>query len=41
VVTCRTLHHRPRPGCAWCQGRLSAQSAFGVSGRNGQPGLAA
>ncbi|HEY5629886.1 MAG TPA: hypothetical protein VIR16_10280 [Candidatus Limnocylindrales bacterium] len=41
VATCRTGHHRPRPGCAWCLGRLGEQSAFGLPGPNGQRGPAA
>lgn len=41
VSMCRTGHHRPRPGCAWCLGRLGERSPLGTPDPNGQRGPAA
>lgn len=32
VAMCRTGHHQPRPGCAWCRERLGEQRAPGLPG---------
>lgn len=41
VSVCRTGHHRPRPGCAWCLGRLTDRNGSEAPDPRGRRGPAA